>query len=146
VITRTVVGRSLAVALSLSISQLAAPAAQAAEAAHLVTGPVMASRLADRAAQRAAEIELVQQTLDSGAAQGQAKALGFDPARLRAAVPHLSDSELQELSRRAAAVKDVAAGHGSDEGLVLLAIALLVVGVAILIAASSNGYDGCGCY
>ena len=56
--------------------------------------------------------------------------MGADPDRLRAAVPHLTDRELADLSARAAQVKDVAAGHhgGGDGALILIGVLLLVAG------------------
>ena len=78
--------------------------------------------------------------------------MGADPDRLRAAVPHLSDRELAELSARATQVKDVAAGHGGgDEGLVLLGVLLLVAGIVVLAAVAEDHYDDdywddCWCY
>ena len=78
--------------------------------------------------------------------------MGADPDRLRAAVPHLTDRELADLSARAARVKDVAAGHGGSDGaLILLGVLLLVAGIAVLVAVSDDYYDDdywddCWCY
>lgn len=148
-IARTTLGRPLAVVLSLSLSQLAVPAAQAA-APHVVDPQKVAARLAERAAAREAQVKLVEQALDATATRQQAGVMGLSVERLRAAVPHLSDNELQDLSQRAARVKDVTAGHhGSDDGLVILAVVLLLAGLAILVAAGGyddSYYDDCGCY
>jgi hypothetical protein len=63
-------------------------------------------------------------------------------------VPHLSDTELKDLSERASRVKDVRAGHGSNDALAILGIMLLVAGVAVLIAVANDEYydDYCYCY
>jgi len=151
VIARSRFGRSLAVVLSLSASHALAPLAQASPAAapaHLVTAPEIAGRLGRQAEQRDAQVRQVQQALDLPAAQEAVRARGLDPARVRAAVPHLDDAELQDLSRRAARVSDVAAGHGGDEGLVILAVVLLVAGLVVLVAAEGDGWgwDDCDCW
>jgi len=143
---RTIPGRTLAVLLSLGLSQVVAPVARADDG-HLLTPDLPSSRVADRAAERAAQVKAVQAVLDTTEARRQAGVLGASLPKLRAAVPHLSDAELADLSARASQVKDVAAGHHSDEGLVILAIVLVVAAVAVLVAAGDSGYyDDCGCY
>lgn len=147
-IARTTFGRSLAVALSVAVSQLAGSLAQAATP-HVVDAQQMASRLAARAAEREAQVKLVENALDTAVAQKQAGAMGLNVGKLRAAVPHLSDTELQDLSQRAGRVNDVAAGHGTDDGLVIVAAVLLLAGLAILVAVGGYDdgyYDDCGCY
>ncbi len=133
--------------LSLAVSQIAAPLARA-DGGHLVAADDVAARLASRAAERDAQVRAVQSALDTDEARRQAGVLGASLPKLRAAVPHLSDRELADLSSRAAGLQDVAAGHHhNDEGLVILGIVLLVAAAAILIAASHDGYyDDCGCY
>jgi histidinol-phosphate/aromatic aminotransferase/cobyric acid decarboxylase-like protein len=90
----------------------------------------------------------VQEVLATPEAQRQAKAMGVDLERMKAAVPHLSDAELADLAKRAASAKDVVAGHGGDEGLVLLALILLLAGLAILVAVSDydDYWDDCYCW
>jgi hypothetical protein len=149
VIARTTLGRTLAVFLSAVLSQIYAPAVHAAEG-HLVPASQVASRLADRAAERLQQEQAVQAVLDGDVARTQAAAMGLSLGKLRAAVPHLSDAELADISARAARVKDIAAGHHhhDDDGLIIVAVILLLVGLALLIAlASDNHYDDCGgCY
>ena len=149
VIARTTVGRGLAVALSLAVSQIAAPAAQAATT-HLVDPGQVVQRLVEGAKSREEKVQLFQRALSTPEARQQAKAMGVDADKLRAGVPHLSDTELQDLSRRAANTKDVVAGHrgGGDSGLVILGIVLLLAGVALLVALSDydDYYDDCYCY
>lgn len=143
--THAVLRRFTATALALSLVGLGAPHAQAAP--HVVGQGQIAERLLEAAETREARVRLFGEALAAPDAQKQARAMGLDPARLRAAVPHLSDKELADLSARALRVKDVRAGHGGD-GLAILGIMLLIAGVAVLIAASDDGYydDYCYCY
>ena len=149
-LVRTTLGRTLAVSLSLALSQIAAPAAQAAgPSGHLVDPGTVAARLVARAQSREEKVRLFQDALARPEVQKQARSMGFSPDRLRAAVPHLSDRELADLSARAGRAKDVVAGHSSDDGLVILGLVLLLAGLAVLLAVSSDsGYydDGCYCY
>jgi hypothetical protein len=73
--------------------------------------------------------------------------MGLQADRLRAAVPHLSDAELLDLSQRAEKVKDVAAGY-HDDGLAIVGLVLLLAGLAVLVAVSEGDeyYDDCYCY
>jgi hypothetical protein len=112
----------------------------------------VARRLLERAKTREERVKLFQEALAMPEARKKARAMGADPDRLRAAVPHLTDRELADLSARAAQVKDVAAGHGSgDAALVMLGVLLLVAGIAVLVAVSGDYseddyWDDCWCY
>ena len=143
--THAVSRRFTATALTLSLVAMQAPRAQAAP--HVVGPEQIAQRLHAAAETREARVRLFGDALAAEGAQKQARAMGLDPARLRAAVPHLSDQELLDLSARAQKVKEVRAGHGGD-GLAILGIMLLIAGVAVLIAAADDGYydDYCYCY
>lgn len=163
-LVRTTLGRTLAVSLSLALSQLTAPLAQAAEGAaspagaaaaaapagHLVDPGTMAARLVARARSREEKVRLFQDALARPEVQKQARSMGLSPDRLHAAVPHLSDKELADLSARAGRAKDVVAGHSSNDGLAILGLLLLLAGVAVLVAVSyDDGYyddDYCYCY
>ena len=148
-IARTPLGRTLAVFLSAVLSQIYAPAVHAA-AGHLVAPAQVASRLAGREAERLQQVQAVQAVLDGDVARSQAAAMGLSIGKLRAAVPHLSDAELADISARAAHVKDIAAGHGHhhDDSLLIVAVILLILGIALLIAFADHGYYDCGggCY
>jgi hypothetical protein len=157
VFARTTWGRALAVWLSVGLSQIAVPvAAPAAPApdlsrAHVVDRTEIARRLLDRARTRDERIRLFQDALGTEQSRKQARAMGLDPERLRAAVPHLTDRELADLSARAASVKDVAAGHSGNGALVIVGLLLLVAGVAVLVAVGNDYYDDeywddCWCY
>ena len=141
--TPAVSRRFTATALALSLVVFGVPRAQAAP--HVVGQEQIAKRLLAAADTREARVRLFGDALAAEGAQKQARAMGLDPARLRAAVPHLSDRELADLQARAVNVKDVRAGHGND-GLAILGIMLLIAGVAVLIAAADDGYDDDYCY
>ena len=157
-LARTTWGRALAVWLSVGLSQVAVPAAAPAApgpglpAGHLVDQSQVARRLLVRAKTRDERVKLFQEALATPEARQKARSMGADPDRLRAAVPHLTDRELADLSARAAKVKDVAAGHGGGDGaLILLGVLLLVAGIAVLVAVGDDYYhdeywDDCWCY
>ncbi len=159
-IARTTWGRALAVWVSVGVSQLAVPVVQAAPAPaagdHLVDQSQVARRLLESAKTRDERVKLFQNALGTEQARRQARAMGADPDRLRAAVPHLSDRELADLATRATQVKqDVAAGHGhggADSGLIIVGVLLLVAGIAVLAAVAGDEYyddeywDDCYCY
>ena len=73
--------------------------------------------------------------------------MGLNASKLRAAVPHLSDAELQDLSARAQGTKDLAAGHHNDS-LAIVGLVLLLAGLAVLVAVADpdDYYDDCYCY
>jgi hypothetical protein len=154
VLARTTWGRALAVWLSVGLSQVAVPAVAAPNlsSGHLVDQAQVARRLLERAKTREERVRLFQDALATPEARQKAHAMGVDPDRLRAAVPHLTDRELADLSARAAEVRDVAAGHGGGNGaIVLLGVMLLVAGIAVLVAVSGDYYDDeywddCWCY
>jgi hypothetical protein len=153
---RTTCPRALAVWLSVALVYAAVPARAAetgapAGTSHAVDQGEVARRLIESAQTREQRIRLFQDALSTSEAQKKARAMGADPARLRAAVPHLTDRELADLSARATQVKDVAAGHGGGDGaLILVGVLLVVVGIAVLAAAVGDGYDDyyddCWCY
>jgi hypothetical protein len=147
VIARTTLGRSFALALCVAVSNAAAPAAQAASG-HLVDSRHVVERLIRNARTREEKVKLFQDALATAQARRQAAALGVSAARLARAVPHLSDRELADLSQRATRARDVAAGHGSNDGMVILGLVLLLAGLAVLVAVSDYGehYDDCYCY
>jgi hypothetical protein len=156
---RTTLHRALAVWLSAGLVHAAAPV-RAAETAkpgparrHVVDQAEVARRLLDGAQTREQRVRLFQEALATSEAQKRARAMGADPARLRAAVPHLTDRELAELHARATQVKDVAAGHGGSDGaLILIGVMLLVAGIVVLAVTYEDDYyhddywDDCWCY
>ena len=110
---------------------------------HLVDQSQVARRLIESARTRDERVALFQAALGTDEARQQARSMGADPDRLRAAVPHLSDRELADLATRAALVKqDVAAGHrrhgGPQAALVVVGVLLLVTGIAVLAAVAGD--------
>jgi len=148
VTVRTTLGRVLAVSLSIALSQIGAPLAQAAEGGHLVAPGTIAARLVAQAHSREEKVRLFEDALAKPEVQKQARSMGLSPDRLRAAVPHLSDRELQDLSARASRASDVVAGHSTNDGLAILGLVLLLAGVVVLLAVASDDYyyDDCYCY
>jgi hypothetical protein len=127
---------------------VAAPVAQAATP-HLVDSKQVVDRLLAGAKSREEKVALFQKALSTPEAERQARVMGVSAQKLAAAVPHLSDKELEDLSLRASRTNDVVAGHGhhSDSGLIILGVVLLLAGIAVLVAVSNNGYyDDCYCY
>jgi hypothetical protein len=104
--------------------------------------------LAEQALERTQEVKLVQDVLDSPEARQQAGVMGLNASKLRAAVPHLSDAELKDLSLRAQGTKDLAAGHHHNDSLAIVGLVLLIAGLAVLVAIASpdDYYDDCYCY
>jgi hypothetical protein len=145
VIARTTLGRALAVSLSFAVSQAAAPAQAAAT--HLVDSKQVVDRLLAGAKSREDKVALFQKALLTPEAERQAKVMGVSAEKLAAAVPHLSDKELADLTARASRSQDIVAGH-HDDGLIILGVVLLLAGIAVLVAVSNNGgyYDDCYCY
>jgi hypothetical protein len=125
------------VALILSAAIAAAPVVRAQD--HLVSRQDTASQLKEAAAERAHHLATLDATLALPQAHQAAAVAGFDVGKLRAGLPQLSDTDLRELSARAAALRaDPAAGHyryhDAVEGLLfialLAAIALVIIDVS----------------
>jgi len=138
--------RLLAAGLALSLSVVGAPRVRAAT--HVVGSEQVARRLLAAAQTREAKLRLFNEALSTPEARKQARSVGLDPDRLRAAVPHLSDAELADLEARALRTTDVRAGHGGS-GMAVLGLLLLIAGVAVLVAVADDGYyddDYCYCY
>lgn len=146
-IARTSLGRTLAAALSLAVSQLGLPAAHAAD--HLVDARQLAERLLENAKTRDQRIALFRSALERPEVRRQARVTGVSVERLGRALPHLSDAELADLSARAARAKDVTAGHSSNDGMAIIGLVLLLAAVVVLVAAGNYNdgyYDPCYCY
>ena len=151
-VKKTTVGRSLAGILSLALVHATAPIVQAAP--HLVKPADMTARLVEQAQSRQEKIELFQNALALPEVKAKAGALGLDAQKISNQIPHLSDSELADLSARALRVKDVSAGHRDhygNGGMVILGVALLLAAVIVLAAAAGDAdywddWDDCDCW
>jgi hypothetical protein len=131
--------RTMAVVLALLLSQAAVPVAHAD---HLVDQSQVVSRLLDGARTREERVALFLRALSTPEAQATARSIGVDPARVRAAIPQLSDAELKDLADRASRANDVTAGYWrrSNEGLVILGVVLVLLAVIVLVAATQSNY------
>ena len=119
----------------------------AAAAEHLVDPGTTAQRLLANAQTREQKITLFQQALARPEVRREARSMGVSADRIARALPHLSDAELADLTARAERVKDVTAGHSSNDGVVILGITLLLVALVVLLAVSYDDYyDDCYCY
>ena len=78
------------------------------------------------------QVALVDRVLSSSAAASAASALGTDIGRVRAALPALSDAELQDLARRATAL-DADPVAGLDDDIRTLLIIFLIVAIVIMV-------------
>jgi hypothetical protein len=144
---RTWFGRALAVTLCGALPMVTVPQAQAAP--HVVSSQMTSARLLDNAKSREQKIRLFEDALAQPEVQRQARAMGANADKLRAAIPHLSDKELTNLAERARNVKDVAAGHhdgGGDAGLLILGLALLIAAIVILAVVVDEDYWEDDCY
>ena len=99
---------------------------------HLVSSEAASARLAEAAALRQRQISVVDRVLSSSRAASAASALGTDIGSVRAAVPALSDTELQDLARRAAAL-DADPVAGLDDDIRTLLVIFLIVAIVLLV-------------
>jgi hypothetical protein len=144
-ITRTVLGRASAVAVSLMLTGLVIPRAEART--HVADPAQATSRLLTQEQLRTERIALFQAALDLPEVRTQARAVGVDTERLKSAIPQLTDAELADLVQRAEKVTDVAAGHRKRRRrnpfylhdtacLLLTGVALVALGLLLVAAAS----------
>jgi hypothetical protein len=116
--------------LSIALSSLVA--GQAAADEHLVSREAARQRVLDAAAERAQGLAAIEGVLQTPEAAQAAAMVGADTARLRAALPTLSDSEVADLAARASALgTDPVAGLDSD--IRTLLVIFLVVAIVILV-------------
>src|SRR5574341_287910 len=99
---------------------------------HLVSTEAASARLAEAAALRQRQIGLLDRALSSSQAVSAASRLGADIGQVRAALPALSDAELQDLAQRAAAL-DADPVAGLDDDVRTLLIIFLIVAIVLLV-------------
>ncbi|HET7294627.1 MAG TPA: hypothetical protein VFM88_19550 [Vicinamibacteria bacterium] len=104
---------------------------------HLVSRGAADQRLAGAAAERARNIASLDALLASPGAGKAAAVAGLDRDRARRELPRLSDGELSDLARRAAALgSDPAAGyHGDAAGALVLVMVFSAMALVILAVA-----------
>ena len=124
------------VALAAMLPMLVGPGVARADD-HLVTQGAVGTRLNDAASERARNLASLDRALASPKAARAAKVAGVGIDRVRGSLARLSDNELRDLTRRAAALgSDPAGGHHHDEAedAVELLVFIAIIG-AIAIAA-----------
>jgi phage-related tail protein len=97
---------------------------------HLATGPQVAARVAEKAAERERNLATLNAALGSDAAAKAAAAFGTDPSQLKMGLSHLGDAELRDLAGRASRLQqDPVAGldHEVNELLIIFLIVAIVV-------------------
>jgi hypothetical protein len=127
---------ALAAAAVLSAVPVCAEESLAAAGNHLVTPDVAQARVLEAGAARERNLATVESFLASPAGQAGMGAVGVSEARVRGALPLLSDAELQDVAVRAAALQadPVAGGLTSRQWIWILvaaaAITILIIAVA----------------
>lgn len=106
---------------------------------HLVARGAVQQRLAEAASERAQNLASVQGVLASPRAPKVAAIAGVDLGRVRTSLPGLSDTDLRDLSRRAAALKsDPVAGHYRDSEDALVFVIFISAAALVLIAVADR--------
>jgi hypothetical protein len=123
--------KSLAAAVVALVALVAADRAFAQE--HLVTTTEAQARLAEAAAARQHDLAVLDGALSTREAAAAAKAVGADLAGVRRMTPTLSDSELRDLSARAAALQSDPVAGVTDHDLRWLLYVFLLVAIVILV-------------
>jgi hypothetical protein len=115
--------------LTLAAAAMLAASPIAGAEDHLVSRGAVDARLAEAAAERARNLASLDAALASEGAGKAAASAGIDLKQVRSSLTLLSDSDLRDLSRRAAALSsDPVAGHyGDAEGLVYLMLLVVIV-------------------
>ena len=96
---------ALAAVAVVSAVQVGAEERLAAQGSHLVNPDLAQARLLEADAQRQHDIATLDAFLVSPEGKAALSTVGLSDARVRGALPTLSDGELQDLARRAAALE-----------------------------------------
>jgi hypothetical protein len=106
---------------------------------HLVSRGAVNQRLAEANTERARNLASVEGVLSSPSASRAAAKAGVDLNRVRTSLPRLSDSDLRDLSRRAATLeRDPVAGHYGDAEDALVFIIVIAAAGLVLIAVADR--------
>jgi hypothetical protein len=123
--------------LTLISMMFAAPVSRADD--HMVTRRQLDQRLADAATERARNLASVDGFLSSPRAGKAAAIAGIDLGQVRSSLPRLSDRDLRDLSRRAAALgSDPVAGHYGDAEDALVFVIVIAAAALVLIAVADR--------
>ncbi|HKR28525.1 MAG TPA: hypothetical protein VJS11_13770 [Acidobacteriaceae bacterium] len=118
--------------LAVPIMRAQQPARTADQDTHIVSPTQLQQQVQTASAVRQKNIDTLTQFLSSPTAVKAMKSHQIDPAKVNSAIPTLSDSELADLSARAAnAQQDFAAGRLDNNTLLIIILVLVAV---ILIA------------
>jgi hypothetical protein len=118
--------------LALAALPFGAPLARADD--HLVSRGAAGERLTDAASERARNLASVEQSLGSVRMRQTAAQAGVDIGQVRQALPLMSDSDLRDLSRRAAALdSDPVAGDDVHDDLRTLVFISVIGAMAIVL-------------
>lgn len=123
--------------LTLISMLFAVPTARAGD--HLVSRGAVDQRLAEAATERAANLASLEGLLSSPRAGKAAAMAGVDLDRVRTSLPRLSDADLRDLSRRAAALEsDPVAGHYHEAEDALVFVIVIAAAALVLIAVADR--------
>ena len=110
------------------------PNLQAQTQTHVVTPADLHKELISATQMRQKNLEKATELFSSDDARKALKSAGMDPARVKAAVSTMSDSELAQLASRADKLQnDFAAGQLSNRDLLLILVGLAIV-ILIIVA------------
>ena len=123
--------------LTLISTLLLAPLAHAED--HLVSGGRVNRTLAEVATERTANLASVEGVLRSARAEKVAAVTGIDLGRVRTSLPQLSDTELRDLSHRAAALdSDPTAGHYHEAEDALFVVFVVTAAALVLVTVAAR--------
>jgi hypothetical protein len=111
---------------------------------HVVSRGTIDLKLAGAAAERERDLASVNEALSSRTVARVAASAGVDVDRVRHALPRLSDSDLRDLSQRAAALRtDPLAGHrrydhGYHDSIQLLVFIALIGAITLIVLDASE--------
>ena len=126
---------ALAAAAVLFAVQVGAEERLATPGTHLVTPDVAQVRLQEAGAERERNLATVEALLASPEGAAGLKAVGVTGARVRGALPTLSDAELQDVAARAAALQsDPVAGALTNRQWLWIAAGAAVIVLIIILA------------
>ena len=118
----------LSLLASVPVLRAQEPAQTSAGDTHIVSPAQLQQQVQAASADRQAKIDTLTQFLSTSMAERAMKSVHVDAAQVRTAIPNLSDSELADLSARAAhAQQDFAAGALDNNTLLIIILVLVVV-------------------
>lgn len=133
--SRSAVKGILAASVILLWAQAGNAAPQAIDQDHVVSSQALQQQVDASSAARQKNIETLTQFLSSPQADRAMRDAHIDAAKVRTAIPTLSDQELRDLSTRASnAQQEFAAGHIGPSLLTIIIVAIVVIIVVAIVA------------